>query len=155
MLKNRSKDRDNNFLVMSPLLRKEKGWPTDVGHNSWWHMECVQHRAHNHKFEKMELFTHPGGCHKKTTCLKVATTLENFSNQPRHCQKPKTTFYMIISGPVFITQHNTIEAHCDTGPLLLTCRLLTLIPAWMSNHMPNKARDKFVYLSGWSLGIGK
>ena len=47
------------------LLKKEKGWPTDVGHNSWWHMKCAQHTAHNPKFEKMGYSdTHDGG-HKK------------------------------------------------------------------------------------------
>ena len=28
------------------LLIEEKGWLTDVGHNSWWHMKCAQYAAH-------------------------------------------------------------------------------------------------------------
>ena len=55
-------------------------------------MKCVQHAAHNPKFEKMGLFT-PGGGHKKlkdpSTWLKVATILEKnastaFSKQIIH-----------------------------------------------------------------------
>ena len=26
----------------SKTRRKEKGWPTEVGQNSWWHMKCAQ-----------------------------------------------------------------------------------------------------------------
>ena len=26
-------------------------WLTDVGHNSWWHMKCAQHAAHNPKLK--------------------------------------------------------------------------------------------------------
>ena len=52
------------------LLRGEKGWLTYVvGHNSWWHMKCAQHAAHNPKFKKMGSFRLPWW-------LKVATTLE-------------------------------------------------------------------------------
>ena len=52
------------WLCFSPvrpqeLLRKEKVWPTEVGHNSWWHRKCAQHTAHNPKLEKMVLFRHP------------------------------------------------------------------------------------------------
>ena len=36
----------------SSAIEKEKGLPTDVGHNSWWHMKCAQHAAHNPKFEQ-------------------------------------------------------------------------------------------------------
>ena len=41
------------------VLRKEKGWLTAVGHNSWWCMICAQHAAHNPTFLKMGLFRHP------------------------------------------------------------------------------------------------
>ena len=34
------------------LLRKEKGWLTDVGHNLWWHMKCPQYAAHNTQIRK-------------------------------------------------------------------------------------------------------
>ena len=37
------------FLVMfssnNRLFRKEKRWLTKVDHNSWWHIQCVQHAA--------------------------------------------------------------------------------------------------------------
>ena len=62
ILKNKSKNRIVIFWQSLPpakpevLLREEKGWLNDVAHNSWWHMKCVQHAAHNPKFEKMGLF---------------------------------------------------------------------------------------------------
>ena len=74
ILKNKSKDSNSNFLVMFSsskasraleLLRKETGWPTDVGHNLWWHMKCAQHTAHNPEFEKMGYSDTPSGGHKK------------------------------------------------------------------------------------------
>ena len=33
--------------------------PSDVRHNSWWHMKCAQHTTHNTKLKKMGLFRHP------------------------------------------------------------------------------------------------
>ena len=65
ILKNQSKIRDNNCLVVfssskpKELLVEEKGWVTDVGHNSWWHMKWAQHAAYNPEVEKMGLFRHP------------------------------------------------------------------------------------------------
>ena len=47
------------------LLGKEKGWLTDVGHNSWWHLKRANHAAHKPKFEKMGLFGHPQWCYFK------------------------------------------------------------------------------------------
>ena len=41
ILKNKSEDKDSHFLVIfsysksKNLLRQEKGWLTDVGHNLW------------------------------------------------------------------------------------------------------------------------
>ena len=80
-----SKDRDSNFLVMfssskvSRAIEKGKRWPTDVGHNSWWHMKYAQHAAHNPKFKKI-IQTPPVLAIKKLKdppiWLKVATTLE-------------------------------------------------------------------------------
>ena len=66
ILKNKSKDRDSYFLVMfskehKELLREEKGWLTDVGHNPGWHMKRAQHAAHNPKFEKLDYPDIPGG----------------------------------------------------------------------------------------------
>ena len=65
--KNKSKNRDGNFLVKcfllvrpKELLREEIGWLTNVGYNSWWHIKHAQHiAAHYPKFEKIWLFRHP------------------------------------------------------------------------------------------------
>ena len=62
ILKNKSKNRESDCLVVFPpartkeLWREEKGQLIDVGHNSWWHMKRAQHAAHNPKFDKMDLF---------------------------------------------------------------------------------------------------
>ena len=42
------------LLLMRSSCRAEgllrgKGWLTDVGHNSWWHIKCAQHAAQNSK----------------------------------------------------------------------------------------------------------
>ena len=65
ILKNKPEDMNSNFQVIFPpvrpkeLLRKEKGWLTDVGHSLWWYMNCAQHAAHDPKFQNMGLFKHP------------------------------------------------------------------------------------------------
>ena len=59
ILKNKPKYRYSNLLVIfsvitKELLREAKGWLTDVGHNSWWHIN-----QDNDKFrEKIRLRTH-------------------------------------------------------------------------------------------------
>ena len=66
------------------LLWEEKGWITGVGPNSWWHMKCAQHAAHNPKLEKMVLFRRTIKRLKDPpTWLKVATTFEKPPN-PTH-----------------------------------------------------------------------
>ena len=40
-------------LGLQILLRKEKVWLIDVGHNSWWHMKCAERTEHNIKFENI------------------------------------------------------------------------------------------------------
>ena len=40
------------------LLRKDKGWLTHVGPNSWWHMEYAQHAAYNPNSKRLG-FRHP------------------------------------------------------------------------------------------------
>ena len=67
------------------LLREEKGWLTDVGQNSWWHMKRAQHAAHNPKFDKMGLFRHPPWWYGKDLPTKLpmryGKTSENFEYQ--------------------------------------------------------------------------
>ena len=42
------------------LLRKEKGWLTGVGHNSWLHMKCAQDAAHKSEYKKWDYLNIPG-----------------------------------------------------------------------------------------------
>ena len=63
------------------ITEKEKRQHTDVGQNSWGHIKCAQHAAHNPKFEKTELLRQPWWWHLQIlkgppTWLKVATTSE-------------------------------------------------------------------------------
>ena len=84
ILKNKSNDRDINFLVVfrpakpKELLREGITWLTDVGHNSWWHMKRAQHAAYNPKFPNYSDIPVVAINRLKDppTWLKVATTLE-------------------------------------------------------------------------------
>ena len=88
------------------LLRKEKGWLTDVGHNSWWHMKCAQHAAHNPKFEKTFPVVTIKRLKDPPTWLKVATTLEK-PPTPTHL-KNKLQRNPIQNSDIFI-QENTFQ----------------------------------------------
>ena len=64
------------------LLKKEKGWLTDIGPRSWWHMKCAQHVARDPQIKKRWGYSGiPGGGHKRLKdplkWLKVATTLKS------------------------------------------------------------------------------
>ena len=62
------------------LLREEKGWPNDVGHNSWWHVKHGLHAAHNLNLKRWDNSDIPGGGTERLkdppTRLKMTTTLE-------------------------------------------------------------------------------
>ena len=102
ILKNKSKDRDNNFLVVisynkpKELLREEKGWLTDVDHNSWWHIKCAQHAAHNSKFEKMGSFTHPWWSHHQVNYKPTIDSWGKFSRSSKYAYTSR--FVMLGTG---------------------------------------------------------
>ena len=95
------------------LLRQEKEWLTDVGHNLWWHMQHAQHAVHKPKFEKMGLFRHPCDGMERLkdppTWMKVTTTLEKDpSPDPPDDNKP-------LPEPTCGLTTNVVSEHSPQG----------------------------------------
>ena len=119
----KSKDRDSNFLVMFfsskalRAMRKEKGWLTEVGHNSWWHMKCAQHAAHNPKFEKMGLFRHPGDSHGQ---IKGPAHMVEGGHHPRNrpptlCTTSVDFYHYLVTVRAYSTPQPNTQVPATTG----------------------------------------
>ena len=67
-----------------------------IGDDTWWHMIRAQHAAHNPKFEKTELFRHPGSGHKY---IKGPAHMAKGGHYPREAHSPhplESTKYLAL-----------------------------------------------------------
>ena len=95
------------------LLREEKGWLTDVGHNSWLHIKCAQHAAHNPKFERWNYSDILSDGHKR---IKAPTDMVE-GGYPT-LKKASNPTYVYCVGTNY-SRKKLGQYHCYWGPGML------------------------------------